>query len=247
MTCRSSTAGLSDPGATVYGMDEARDMTLDPALDPELDEVPDPVLDEVLDEVLAVLPGRAARALDRPDVRARVAVLLDAGWRPAEIGGRLARLPLRGDLDAQACQALELLAAEESGAARRLRLHGEAVEAARELGLPEPPLPRGLAAGRAPWLTPAGEAALASPPEPTLETGRRPATDEERAHWVAQARASLRQVSPGPRPRPPASRRRPACALCDGESAFFVTHEVHLCGPCVAMLAAGQVRVAHGA
>ena len=47
-----------------------------------------------------------------------------------------------------------------------------------------------------------------------------------------------------PRRRAPSEpRTRPACSLCDGEGAYFVTHEVHLCHRCVAALASGEARV----
>lgn len=75
--------------------------------------------------------------------------------------------------------------------------------------------------------------------EPTsLDRAAEPAVA---AQHLAQIRAQL----PGlPRRRPePAPRIRPACNLCDGEGAFFVTREVHLCRHCVALLAGGNARL----
>ena len=41
----------------------------------------------------------------------------------------------------------------------------------------------------------------------------------------------------------PEPRTRPSCSLCDGQGAFFVTHDVHLCSRCVAVLATGEARL----
>ena len=60
--------------------------------------------------------------------------------------------------------------------------------------------------------------------------------------------ASLEQMRAGlggaPRRRPPSEpRTRPACSLCAGEGAFFVTHDVHLCSRCVEVMATGEARL----
>ena len=67
-----------------------------------------------------------------------------------------------------------------------------------------------------------------------------PAAPEDCARWAASIRAGLRT---GPRPRRPAPppRERPACSACGGASAFFVRRDVHLCGRCVDLLAAGAL------
>ncbi len=67
------------------------------------------------------------------------------------------------------------------------------------------------------------------------------ATPEVRDQHLAAMRAEL-GVAPRRR-ADPEPRTRPACSLCDGEGAFFVTHEVHLCGRCVAALATGEARL----
>jgi hypothetical protein len=57
--------------------------------------------------------------------------------------------------------------------------------------------------------------------------------------WMAVIRSGLkgrpRVVTPAP------LRVRPDCALCQGESDFFVRRDVHLCSRCVDLLAAGAV------
>ena len=70
-----------------------------------------------------------------------------------------------------------------------------------------------------------------------------PATPEVRDRHLAAMRAEL-GVAPRRR-ADPEQRTRPACSLCDGEGAFFVTHDVHLCGRCVAALATGEARLSH--
>jgi hypothetical protein len=68
-----------------------------------------------------------------------------------------------------------------------------------------------------------------------------PASDDSRKAWIAQIRAELS----GPRtPRAqPVQRLRPPCALCEGESHYFVTREVRLCEGCVVLLGTGAVRL----
>ena len=68
-----------------------------------------------------------------------------------------------------------------------------------------------------------------------------PATPEAREQHLAQIRAAL-GVAPRRR-REPEPRTRPACSLCSGEGAFFVTHDVHLCSRCVAVMATGEARL----
>lgn len=66
-----------------------------------------------------------------------------------------------------------------------------------------------------------------------------PAQPEDRDRWIAVIRQGLkgrpRVVTPAP------MRLRPDCALCQGESDFFVRRDVHLCARCVDLLAAGAV------
>ena len=66
-----------------------------------------------------------------------------------------------------------------------------------------------------------------------------PAEPHERDRWIAVIRTGLkgrpRVVTPAP------MRVRPDCALCQGESDFFVRRDVHLCARCVDLLAAGAV------
>jgi ribosomal protein S14 len=69
-----------------------------------------------------------------------------------------------------------------------------------------------------------------------------PADPEVRDRWISEIRASLRSTPPR-RSRAVEPRTRPACALCDGESAFFVRRDVHLCRQCVDLLSAGEVRL----
>lgn len=68
-----------------------------------------------------------------------------------------------------------------------------------------------------------------------------PASEESRQRWISQIRAELG----GPRrtPRAPVTRTRPPCALCGAESDYFVTREVRLCAPCVAVLGSGGGRL----
>ena len=73
------------------------------------------------------------------------------------------------------------------------------------------------------------------------ERAPRPAAPEVRDHYLAQIRSGL---SGAPRRRPqPQPRLRPDCTLCGRESQFFVRRDVHLCGRCVDVLAAGEVRL----
>jgi hypothetical protein len=66
-----------------------------------------------------------------------------------------------------------------------------------------------------------------------------PAEPADRERWIAVIRSGLkgrpRVVTPAP------MRLRPDCALCQGESDFFVRRDVHLCARCVDLLAAGAV------
>jgi hypothetical protein len=65
------------------------------------------------------------------------------------------------------------------------------------------------------------------------------ALEVDRERWIAVIRSGLkgrpRVVTPAP------MRVRPDCALCQGESDFFVRRDVHLCARCVDLLAAGAV------
>jgi hypothetical protein len=66
-----------------------------------------------------------------------------------------------------------------------------------------------------------------------------PAEPADRDRWIAVIRTQLkgrpRVVTPAP------LRVRPDCAVCQGESDFFVRRDVHLCSRCVDLLAAGVV------
>jgi hypothetical protein len=66
-----------------------------------------------------------------------------------------------------------------------------------------------------------------------------PAVPDVRDRWIAVIRGGLkgrpRVVTPSP------MRVRPDCAVCQGESDFFVRRDVHLCARCVDLLAAGVV------
>lgn len=73
-----------------------------------------------------------------------------------------------------------------------------------------------------------------------LETAHQPAAPEERARWVSVIRSGLKGRSQVP--FGPPVRLRPDCSLCTGEAEFFVRRDVHLCGSCVDLLAAGEVR-----
>lgn len=68
-----------------------------------------------------------------------------------------------------------------------------------------------------------------------------PASEESRQRWISQIRAELG----GPRrePRQPVTRSKPPCAVCGAESSYFVTREVRLCAPCVAVLGSGGARL----
>jgi len=82
----------------------------------------------------------------------------------------------------------------------------------------------------------AREAAAAQDPH------RQVASDEVRAHWVAEARRALGVQ--GPRPTAAPVRSAPVCAACRGEGAFFVTRQVRLCRACVELLGSGRAHVA---
>ncbi len=68
-----------------------------------------------------------------------------------------------------------------------------------------------------------------------------PASPQSREHWLAEARRGLKGLPR--RTAAPVSRIRPSCALCAAEASFFVTHEVHLCRPCVQVLGTGKARL----
>ena len=72
-----------------------------------------------------------------------------------------------------------------------------------------------------------------------------PASEEAKAHWVAQARRSLGLPPRAVAPAVAAPVR--ACASCPGEGTFFVTRQVRLCGACVELLGSGRARLAVGA
>ena len=73
------------------------------------------------------------------------------------------------------------------------------------------------------------------------ESAPEPASPEAREAHLARIRSGLKGA---PRRRPaPEPRTRPTCSLCDGEGAYFVTREVHLCARCVEVLATGQARL----
>lgn len=73
------------------------------------------------------------------------------------------------------------------------------------------------------------------------ETAPPPASAQVREASLAQIRAGLRGR---PRRRPAVQpRTRAGCSLCDGEGAFFVTREVHLCRRCVDVLSTGAARL----
>ena len=74
------------------------------------------------------------------------------------------------------------------------------------------------------------------------ELAPRPADAAVRDRWLGEIRASLRST-PARRSRTPEPRTRPSCALCDGESSYFVRRDVHLCRRCVDLLSAGEVRL----
>ncbi len=68
-----------------------------------------------------------------------------------------------------------------------------------------------------------------------------PASEQSRQEWIAQIRTEL--GAPKREARPPLRAVRPPCALCAGESTYFVTHEVRLCEGCVVLLGTGAVRL----
>jgi hypothetical protein len=73
------------------------------------------------------------------------------------------------------------------------------------------------------------------------ESAPEPASPQVRQARIEEIRAGLKGV---PRRRPePEPRTRPACSLCAGEGAYFVTRDVHLCKRCVDVMASGQARL----
>ena len=74
------------------------------------------------------------------------------------------------------------------------------------------------------------------------ERAPRPADPAVRDRWLGEIRASLRST-PARRSPEHEPRTRPSCALCEGESSFFVRRDVHLCRRCVDLLSAGEVRL----
>ena len=68
-----------------------------------------------------------------------------------------------------------------------------------------------------------------------------PASEASREAWIAQIRSEL--GAPAPRKAAPVRPLRPACALCEAESTYFVTKQVRLCEGCVVLLATGAVRL----
>jgi hypothetical protein len=72
--------------------------------------------------------------------------------------------------------------------------------------------------------------------------GPEPASEASREAWIAQIRSEL--GTPSPRKVAPVRPLRPACALCEAESTYFVTKQVRLCEGCVVLLATGAVRLA---
>lgn len=73
------------------------------------------------------------------------------------------------------------------------------------------------------------------------QDGHVAASDQARAHGLAQARSALGRPS-HPQRQPPA---RPAamCASCHGPGEFFVTRQVRLCASCVELLRSGEVHL----
>lgn len=161
------------------------------------------------DEVFGGLPARTARALDEPDVAAAVRVLLDAGWRPAQIGARVGAAPAADEPTAPVLALLRQLAQTESPQQAWQRQRAE------------------------------------RQPFPVEGEAHRVASDEERAHWVAEARRSLGLAARRPvQAAPPVVRQ---CASCPGEGTYFVTRTVRLCGACVSLLESGRGHLAAGA
>lgn len=74
------------------------------------------------------------------------------------------------------------------------------------------------------------------------ELAPRPADPEVRDRWIGEIRASIKSTPLRPA-RSSGPRTRAECALCNGESMFFVRRDVHLCRRCVDLLSAGEVRL----
>ena len=69
----------------------------------------------------------------------------------------------------------------------------------------------------------------------------RPASPHVRQARIDEIRKGLKGAPR--RRREPQPRVRPACSLCQGEGAYFVTRDVHLCTRCVDVMATGQARL----
>lgn len=207
---------MSDPGSAVF------DMGQDPLFDPPPDRLPRRLHAQVFGE----LPVLLARSLDVPEVAAVVRPLLAAGWRPPQLGARVGALPPSEDPVAAVVAFLHGLGQRASPQvawqherAERARV---AVHVAEVIGAGSPEVDAGTGAGQ-----------------------QKVASEQSRAHWIAEARRSLglpARHRPVPPPRP-----APRCASCRDEGSFFVTREVRLCAGCVSMLGTGRARVAVGA
>lgn len=190
-------------------------MAQDPLFDPPPARLPRHLHDRVFGE----LPALVARCLDVPEVAAAVRPLLAAGWRPAQLGARVGALPGSPEPVDAVVALLCSLAARDSPQVRWERERAARLAAAEPTGAGAPGAPDG--------------------------SGSRPASDQARAHWIAEARRSLGLAA---RPRPvPSPRPGPRCACCHDEGSFFVTRDVRLCAGCVSLLGSGRARLAVGA
>lgn len=75
-----------------------------------------------------------------------------------------------------------------------------------------------------------------------LDDGHQVASEQQRAHWIGEARARLGRPPSRRAARP--ARPLPGCAPCPGEGAFFVTRQVRLCPACVELLGSGRAALA---
>lgn len=168
---------------------------------------------------------------------------------PEDLLGRRLHTEVFGSLPA--LLARELDAREVAAAVRPLLARGwrPAQLGARVGALPSPadPVPavvaflQELLARRSPqeaWQQDRADRAAAA----EHADGPPPASDEVRAHWVAEARRALGAAA-RPRPQQPAP-PAPTCSSCTGEGAFFVTRTVRLCTVCVELLESGRARLA---